>query len=517
MPQQRQHGKGFVPTPGNTPSTTSGSTNVSYVRPEVDAALRTWGKITDCVIGDDAVKAKKDRYLPVPDADIGGTVNDGRYESYITRAVFYNVTGRTLQGLVGQVFGRETVIEMPKGLEALIEDAGGDDVGLEQQAKKTLEHTLSLGRAGLLADFPRTTGAVTKAQEESGEIRPVIRMYRPENIINWRTKRIGAKKVLSLVVLVETVDLEDDGFEVKTATAYRVLRLDKNNECTSQVFYENVQGDQVTVSEKDAEPVVIKDAAGKPFPFIPFTFVGSENNDAKIDPAPLAAMANLNIAHYRNSADYEDSCFITGQPTPVFSGLTEEWVNNVMKGKVYLGARGGVMLPKGGTAQLLQVNGNTMPKEAMEHKEKQMVALGAKLVEERSIRRTATEARQDEASETSILSSATKNVNNAYNRVIKWAQMFVSTKGTFVFTLNSDFDLSNMTPAERQQLVAEWQSEAITWKEMRTGLKRSRIAFEDDEEARDEIAENPPITVEEPEGDGDPSNKGDPVEGAGGE
>lgn len=483
--------------------------NVSYVRPEVRENTLRWQKILDCVKGEDAVKSRQDTYLPIPDAQLGGKTTDQRYKDYVNRAVFYNVTGRTLTGLVGQVFGRESTIEMPSELEGLVDDVAGTGVGIEQQAKKSLEHVLSIGRCGLLADYPKTVGPTTKAQLDSGEIRPVLRLYTGPNIINWRTMRVGAKYKLSLVVLVESLDVEDDGFESKTAVAYRVLRLE-NGVYTQQMYVEETADGKTNVNEH-GEKVTPRDHAGNTFDTIPFTFMGPENNDADIDPAPLYAMSNLNIAHYRNSADYEDACFIAGQPTPVFAGLTEEWVNNVMKGKVYLGARGGVMLPKGGTAQLLQVQANSMPKEAMEHKEHQMVALGAKLVEERSIRRTATEARQDEASETSILSSSTKNVNAAYVSALKWAQLFTGGTGEIVFKLNSDFDLSNMTPAERQQLVAEWQAEAITFGEMRTALKRTRIAYEDDEIAKADIAANPPITIEEPAGNGDP------VEGAGGD
>lgn len=494
----------------NAPGAISARPNVSYVRPEVDAVRDRWQLINDCVAGQDAVKFRQDEYLPIPDADTGGTTTDARYQNYIMRAVFYNVTGRTLTGLVGQVFGRETIVEMPPELEMIAEDVAGDGVSIEQQAKKALEYVLSLGRGGLLADFPTTTGAVTKAQQDSGEVRPIIKLYRPENIINWRTKRVGAKVMLSLVVLVEGFDVEDDGFEAKTITAYRVLRLNEANQYIVQLYTEETEDGKSTITEQ-GELITPKQANGKPFDFIPFTFMGPENNDSTIDSAPLYAMANINVAHYRNSADYEDSCFVSGQPTPYFSGLTEEWVTNVMKGKVYLGSRGGIMLPKGGLAGLLQANPNSMPKEAMEHKEHQMVALGAKLVEERTIRRTATEARQDEASETSILSSSTKNVNSAYNQALLWAQMFVNGDGEIKFTLNSDFDLSNMTPAERQQLVAEWQAEAITWVEMRTALKRTRIAFVDDEEARDEIAENPPITIEPPvDGEDNPDDDNDP-------
>jgi hypothetical protein len=503
--------QGSVPKPGKAPTSGVGG-NVAYVRPELAAMTTQWQLIDDCLKGADAIKARKDLHLPVPDAETGGTITDARYKNYIHRAVFYNVTGRTLQGLVGQVFGRDGTMELPEAIKYMETDVAGDGVSILQQAKKTLEHVLSFGRAGLLADYPTTGGVVTKAQEQSGEVRPIIKMYRPENIINWRTKRVGAKVKLSLIVLVEKIDVNDDGFETEVATAYRVLRLNEQNQYTVQVYIDSSQG-----IVEHGELITPKQANGQPFDFIPFTFVGPENNDATIDAAPLYAMATLNVAHYRNSADYEDCCFIAGQPTPFFSGLTEEWVVNVMKGKVHLGSRGGIMLPKGGTAGLLQPQQNTMPKEAMEHKEHQMVALGAKLVEERSIRRTATEARQDEASETSILSSSTKNVTVAYQQCLKWAQMFTTAAGDIVFALNSDFDLSNMTPAERQQLIMEWQSEAITFTEMRTALKRTRIAYQDDDEAQAEITANPPVTVEMPEDEGDGKGNGNPVEGAGGD
>jgi hypothetical protein len=470
---------------------------VDHKRPEIVAAIPRWTRINDCIGGEDLIKSRKEQYLPIPDADANGKTSDARYINYALRAVFYNVTGRTLTGLVGQVFGRESKINLPESLKTLEADVAGDGVGIEQQAKKTLEYVLSLGRAGLLVDYPKTTAAVSREQQSSGEVRPIIKSYRPEDVINWRTKRIGAKIVLSLVVLTEWYDTSENEFEVKSVRAYRVLRLDVDNNYTVQLYVEDTL-DGKDIIREEGDVVTPVGANGKPFKFIPFTFVGPENNDSRLDAAPLYAMANLNIAHFRNSADYEDACFIAGQPTPYFAGLTTEWVKNVMKGKAYLGSRGGIMLPKGGTAGLLQATANSMPKEAMEHKEKQMVALGAKLVEERTIRRTATESRQDEASETSILSSSTKNVNVAYNNALTWASQFAGGSTEFEFEINSDFDLSSMTPNERQQLIQEWQSEAITWKEMRTALRRTRVVFQDDEAAKTNISENPVLSVEEP-------------------
>jgi len=57
-----------------------------------------------------------------------------------------------------------------------------------------------------------------------------------------------------------------------------------------------------------------------------------------------------------------------------------------------------------------------------------------------------------------------------------------------------------MSPQERQQLISEWQSDAITYTEMRHNMKRGGIAYQDDDEAKQESLENPAIAVisEEP-------------------
>jgi hypothetical protein len=59
--------------------------------------------------------------------------------------------------------------------------------------------------------------------------------------------------------------------------------------------------------------------------------------------------------------------------------------------------------PEGGERRLAPSDENTMPKEAMEAKERQMVALGAKLVEQKQVQRTAMEAGMEEASTSSLL------------------------------------------------------------------------------------------------------------------
>jgi Domain of unknown function (DUF4055) len=471
--------------------------NVNFTRQELVEAKKKYDVIRDCLSGELVVKNKKTRYLPIPASDNDdGNDKTARYMSYLKRAVFYGVTKRTLDGLCGQIFVREPVIEVPAELEPLVADANGAGVSLVQLAKEAAQYTLGFGRAGLFIDYPAVDVPVTKAQLLDGDIRPSFILFDPSDVLNWRTMLRGARKLLSLVVLREQYVDEDDGFEQVRRTRYRVLRLIKG--VYTVEIYITADASSKTYTFTTHVP---KDANGNAFTEIPFTFIGAKNNDDTVDDPPLYDIASLNIAHYRNSADYEESVFMVGQPTPVFTGLTEDWVTNVLKGRVFLGSRGSVSLPAGASASLLQVGANSMPFEAMQHKEKQMVALGAKIVEQRGVVRTASEANIDYTTESSVLASSAKNVSAALRFGLEWAARYVGVdKADVKFELNTDFDIASMSPPERQQLLQEWQSGGISWEEYRTNLRKSGIASLPDEEARtmiaDEIASLPQLTAQ---------------------
>lgn len=457
---------------------------VNYHRPEVVSLTPRWTLVRDCLSGDKGIKDKGTLYLPQPNPSDKSVANTERYDQYKMRAVFYNVTARTLKGLTGQVFARDPVVKLPPLLEIMEEDADGGGVSLDQQTRKALSHVIAHGRCGILCDYPKVAGPVTKLQQDAGEVRPNIFLYDPWDIINWRVATIGGKKLLTLVVISEAEVVDDDGFEALIDNYYRVLRLTKEGIYQTEIWY----WDQTMNDFVLDETIIPTDSTGKPWREIPFTFIGAENNDPIPDLPPLYDLAVINLAHYRNSADYEEACFIVGQPTPVLTGLTEAWVKDVLKGEIQLGSRAAIPLPENGGALLLQAAPNSMPKEGMEHKESQMVALGAKLVEQKAVQRTATEAGLDSASETSLLATAAKNVSHAYTAALKWAARFVgAVEDEVAYDLNTDFDISRLTAQDQAQVIANWQANAITFEEMRDNLKRGGIAYLDDEEARAEM------------------------------
>lgn len=509
----RKKASGLTPTGKSTGN--SGHPKVNYYRAEVNSLLPVYFMIRDAIEGEFAIKgmigtqnayyaagagngglpltttniivARALRYLPQPNATDQSAANIERYKAYVLRAVFYNATGRTLEGMAGQIFLRDPQVTLPTELEIMRDNADGSGLTLDQTANRCVRHCIAYGRAGVLVDYPVTNGTVTAKDVSDGTIRPTLIVYNPWDVINWRIEMRGAKKVLTFLVLREVIDEEgDDGFQLSTYEQYRVLSLDPNTgDHLVELYSTTKSGFTQTATYSPT------DAKGKPLKEIPFHFVGSENNDVLPNKPPLYDLASLNISHYRNSADYEESCFIVGQPTPVLSGLSEDWVKTVLGGTVTLGSRAAIPLPVGAKAELLQAKPNSMPIEAMKLKEDQMVSLGAKLVKLQKTAKTATEQIIETTSESSPLANISKNVSAAMVWALGIAADFVgAAKDKLEYTLNKDFDLTSMTADDQNAVIKQWQSAAISFSEMRTVLRRAGIATLEDEDAKTEIQDD---------------------------
>lgn len=491
--------------------------NIEFSREEYNVWEGRWTMIRDCLSGAEAVKCGN--YLPALFYSDDPKETQERNERYQERAFFVNFVGRTCDGLIGQVFAVDPVVDIPAVMDILKTDADGAGVSLDQSSKKSCGETLAYGRSGLLLDFPDMGTPATREQINNGEVRPVLCQYSPWSIRNWRTATYNSVTKLTLVVLDEDGVAEDDGFEIVTEPRWRECRLVKLTEDPDEVpllevrVWRKVQTAGVDGWSYEVEDEFFPvDAKSNRLTYIPFQFIGSLNNDSNPDKPPLYDLAECNIAHFRNSADYEDCIHMLGQPTPWFAGLTEEWAEK--HGPIRLGAFGAIPLPVDGSAGLLQAEPNTMVKEAMDHKERVMVSLGAKLVEQRDVQRTLGEAKMERATETSVLASVAHNVSAAYTQVLRWAAVTFygldpTSADAIWYTLSTDFAVSQMTPEELTATIAAWQAGTIAFVELRDRLREVGLATLDDDEAKEMIdAENPPVALDAKGNPIDPNNPG---------
>lgn len=422
---------------------------------EYDKAFAGWAVVRDAVSGN--VK----RYLRnVGASEQTPSAQEQRQREYEACVYYYNFTERTLDGMQGAVFRDEPDVELPPSLEYLLTNADGNGQGLTQQSQDAFSENAQVGRLGLFADMPVQTEKTNLSDQINGEFTPKILIYTAENITNWRVKRIGAVNKLVLVVLREYYEEIDPAnvYNVIRHEQYRTLMLDEDGYYIQKLERETDNGDTVT---EEYQPR----ANGQRMKHIPFTFVGAKNNDYVIDRPPLKAMADLNIAHYRNTADDEEQLHTCAQAmliiAPGESISADDWMKLNPNG-VKFGSRRGVNVGAGGNAFLLQaVAGNALSAAIIE-KEERAVKIGGQLITP-TTQQTAEAARIQKGADTSVAASITKNVTQAYNDAIQWCADYLGETGEFKFQLSTDFLFDGTLSAQDiDAMVRTWQAGAIS-------------------------------------------------------
>ncbi|MCG8608943.1 MAG: DUF4055 domain-containing protein [Pseudomonadales bacterium] len=458
---------------------------VTTTHPEYDAHYAMWEQTRDCCTPG-AVKSKKTKYLPATmNAKPGkvGSEENTRYESYLARATFVGITGRTLNGLIGAVFRKPATVELPAQIEYLIDDADGKGNTLEQVAKSMISNQQSLGRHGLLCDSPAGVPGMSQEEATREGIRPKICEYKAESIINWKEQ--GGK--LILVVLKESRERSEDKYDHDCESVYRVLEIEEGR-YVQRLFDEH--GEQI------GEDIIPSKAGGAPWEEIPFVFPGALNNDPCVDPPPLYDMSELNLGHYRNSADFEKNLFIhSGGTLFVSSKLSaDEWKTMNPNG-ITVGADAGHFLGDAGSATLLQLEPAQATDEAMKRKEEQMIAIGAKLIDKGAINETAEAARINATSETSVLDTIVGNGEDAIVRCLQWCAEFQGADPESIkYELNKEFFDRSVDPQTIMAGIQLYDRGIIAKPDMVSAARRAKLVDSDrtDEEIEDDIDTNGP-------------------------
>lgn len=449
------------------------------------ASLPAWQLVRDCVAGSEAVKAKTTTYLPKPNPNDNSTDNNSRYSSYVMRASFVNFTGHTKDGFSGMIARKETEKELSPSINYLLDNADGAGRSLDELIHRTISELMEVARQGLLTDYPQSAGG-TVAQ--TAGLKATIKQYAAETVINWREEVINGETVLTMVVLAETVEKTkpDDIFVTEAVIQYRVLSLE-NGVYLQRLF----DKDGLQIGKKSAP----RKNDGSVWSEIPFVFAGAIDNNPTPDKSPLYDLAEINIAHYRNSADFEESSFIVGQPTPTLMGLTQSWVDDVLKGGVQLGSRTVLLGPEGASAGLLQANENQMPSKGMEAKEIQMVKIGAKVITDSSGVETAEAAKIRFAGQNSKLGLIVQNTELAYEKCLAWADEFMGGNAESLIEINREFYDKTVDPQLLTAQIMLMDRNVITKTDVRDGMRKAGLinAMRTDEDIDAEAGDLDPL------------------------
>jgi hypothetical protein len=432
---------------------------IDSTHPEYEAYQWQWRKCRACVEGEEAVKAGGTYYLPM----LGGVGTDD-YLSYKARASFYAAASRTVKGLAGAVLSRPYDISYPgvKTQEDFSKDNPLSNIGasnepLSEIVRVCLEEVLTVGRIGVLVDA-------------EGDGQPYLSLYYAEHVANWREDVFRGRRRLSMLVLKEDgyeVD-PNDSFVLLPVSRRRVFALDADGLLTVELFENSTlrSGNRSDGWAQVGGTILPRITGGNRLNFIPFVFINGGSTNPKPEKSPILDLVNVNLGHYRNSADYEHGLHFTALPTPWAAGWDDGPNGNSPDLRIGSLTAWTTNNPQA-HAGMLEFSGAGLAsiRDALDRKERHMAALGARLLEDRkSDAESAKTTQLRKESEKSALSIVADQVSEGLTRALRWhaewSRKPVDGVGIGLYT---DFGAQGMDAVTLEKLFLVLQGKGISY------------------------------------------------------
>ena len=413
-----------------------------------EAFAPIWSRIRDALAGGDEIKAKSQAYLPKPEGQTGSA-----YEAYKTRARWYDVPDRTRRGLLGSIFRKEPIVNAPERLRNALDDLSTTGLAFRTFARQITGEVLAVGRHGILVDLP--------GERPAGSM-PLWAGYHAERIEDWSQHRVEGRFVTDRVKLSEpdpTSLIGEDQFRelILTDGFYEV-----------RIWRRAGKGDWAIVERH----LPMRD--GRRLDFIPFVFVGVDDLDPDIEKPPLLGLVDETIGHYQLSADYRQSLFLTGQPTPWLIGFAEdEKPSQIGSGALWASrnpeARVGMLEFQGAGLEAIR--------QAMLDSEARMVLLGARFFErQKQGAETAEAHRLRFSADGATLTTIAETVGEGLTQALRWTAEWSGLPSIDVSVqMNQDFLPDSLGAQELIALLELWQGGAIGHEDVVATLKRVEV------------------------------------------
>ena len=452
-----------------------------------------WRRCRDTIEGQDAIHAGGKAYLPRLDGQ-----TDEQYKAYVERARFFNATARTVSGMTGLVMRKDPTIAPEE--QPIAEDINHQGVTLDEYGQNVLTEVLSVGRAGTLLDYPRTSAGRTVAQAEAEGATPVFAFYTAESIFNWQYSFVNNRYQLVRVVLYDGVDNSDLSDTDKQVYKYRELVLEDG------VYMQRIY----TAEDKNAEPVLVANPTGEvgedgevlydngniiplmdgqPLTAIPFVFHSVTGKPNVVDKPPLLDLVDTNVKHYQLKADHAHALHYIALPTPWMTGVDKD------NAPTSVGPQRMWVIPnENASVGILEFSGQGLAsmREELVSIETQMGQLGSRLLapevtQAETATATAIKAMGENSTLGSIVNITNKQMTYLWNMALNW-------NGTpdedAVFALNKDFLPANLDAQQLTALVTSWQVNAMSKETLFYNMKQGELippdrTFEEEEELID--------------------------------
>jgi hypothetical protein len=449
--------------------------------PLYDKYIDTWIKCADAYEGQEAIKAKQSKYLPrlsghmvehekqiTADERSRGWMNsDTEYQLYLQRAVFYNYTKKITNGLNEQLFRKDVKLETPAVMQSIVDNFTYDGKSIKTAIKESNKRILLKYRDVLVLDFPKSTteGPISQAQAESMNLRPYAVYYTADQVINWNYEIINNKLELTRVVIEEHIEEQDpdDEFIMKDVLQYRVLDLSTQDENGFDTGVRKYRIRLFKKSEKEEEiDTIFPKIKGEYLTYIPCFFLTPKGISDDLDYPMMNDAVDINIAHYINSADYENAINITGSPTPVIVGYNTEPDSDE---DIALGSRALLLYGQNAQAYYMEYKGQGPDAiaKAMDKKVDALSVIASRMLQNdpKGIESAET-AEIHRSAEQGMLSSMALSLSEAYEVILNIIADWMNVTGNITVMFNTDYSIKNIDPNLFSNLTTARQAGAIS-------------------------------------------------------
>lgn len=356
------------------------------------------------------------------------------YNIRLKRPSFFNAFSRTHEALTGLVFQKDPVLkDVPGTIAAHWENIDNAGTHGTVFTKNAFDDILVTGHGAILIDMPAVVnaGGLSLLEERTNArlgIRPYWVWIRKDDILSWREIVEDGKKLLSQVVIRETVSKSKGDFGSKWVTQYRVLRRIFNEETgLPQIVFEVLQiTDRLEVISVDSGIIA-------PVTEIPLVPVYSNRTGFFTSRPPLVDLAWQNILHYQTTSDMMHSAHITCIPILHTIGVD---------GDLSIGPNVAIETDEDGMIEWVESSGAGVDKamSILSLIEKHMAVLGiGMLTGEPRTNETAEARRIDKVEQDSVVASAVASIENALERALDIHAAFLSIEDGGQVILNREF------------------------------------------------------------------------------
>jgi len=389
---------------------------------------------------------------------------------YFSRGRFTNFTGTTHDTYLGMIGEKAIEVELPDRLEELKNNADGTNSTMQDFANAITSEVLITARSGVLVDPPTLAGGTLA---DANQALPKWIPYTAENIKSY----VVDKDVLVQVCLCETYYQYENG-EYELASQERVLNL-RDGVYTVTVYRDGVQSGEIII------PLV----NGRALDFIPFQFIGSENNNPSYDRPVMFDLAHQNLGHFMLDCDNRDNLHYHGQGmTNVYSNMGDEAFTELNPEGMDVGAKGKNMFEQGDRVEILQIEATGAIASEMLRDEQRMIMLGAQVVQDKSSSKTLGGEVMEKNAATSQLKRIASNVSAGLTQCAIWsADIMGVSSDDILIKVNDKFVTESMTFQDVLAMFQMVQGGAASLNELQEVKRKANYTDKTNAELEDDL------------------------------